>query len=63
MTPLDYSIYLLNCCLSNRPYPKSDIDKMGKIIRNLNPPESFVLLLECLWTCSKALSDILPFSK
>lgn len=61
MTPLDYAIYLLKSCLTNRPYTKNDMEKIKNIINDINPPESIVLLLECLWSCSQNLISILPF--
>lgn len=62
MTPLDYSMYLLKCCLSNRPLNEFENNKINHIVEKLNPPESIVLLCESLWVCSHKLQRILSFS-
>ena len=60
MAPLQYAIYLMKSCFTNRPLSKVEISILKNIFE-IGSAE-VVLLGEALWKMANSLSKILPFS-
>jgi hypothetical protein len=53
MTPLEYSMYILKTCFTNRPLNTKESDKLKNVITLAN--DEMLLLCEVLWKGSQKL--------
>jgi hypothetical protein len=60
MTPLQYAMYLMNSCFTNRPLLTIEAQKLNKIIEFGST--EVILLAEAIWRTANYLSKPLPFA-
>ena len=59
MTPIQFAMYILQTCLTNRPLSEEEGEKLDNLLNEGN--DEMMLMCEAIYQASKKLQDILPW--